>query len=236
MEFEQDTQDFMFPVKMIIGTTFENAHILRVSKAKLKKMPVFLRKRLRKKMEKMLKPLVAFEGLFIAAPSLVASQIAAHLAYYNVGLKRPALADHSAIFSQLDRFRKVQLLGNNGWYGNDLFKAGERYVRGSVFCVRYFRKSFRSASRQFTQDYFQRFQKKPIHISAYAYDTMRILAHISSSGKIRTRGKFREALLKIRNFDGPTGPMQIKSNGETVAPIKFVMAYRKKFRLHGVLR
>lgn len=238
MEFDPDAQDFIFPVKMIIGTTYVNGHILRVSKEKMKKMKAFERVRLRKKMEKMLKPLVSFEGLFVPAPSMMATQIAAHLAYFNVGLKRPTMPGNNMAFvSPEERFRKIQLLGNNGWYNQkQLFAAGEKYVRGAVFCVRYFRESFNAPSQRFTQDYLQRYNKDPVHVAAYSYDTMKILAHIASKGTVRTRARFRKALLQIKRFPGPTGPLTIQPNRETWGPIKFVMAYKKKFLLQGVLQ
>lgn len=238
MEFDPDAQDYIFPVKMIIGTTYANAHVLKVSKAKLKRMKAFERVRLRKKMEKLLRPLVPFEGLFVPASSMMATQIAAHLAYFNVGLKKAVMPGNNMTFaSPMDRFRKIQLIGNNGWYNaKQLFAAGEKYVRGAVFCVRYFRESYDAPSQRFTQDFVQRYNKDPVHVAAYSFDTMRILASIAASGKVRTRVRFRKAMLQIKQFPGPTGPMTMQPNREIWAPIKFIMAYKKKLLLQGVLQ
>lgn len=238
MEFDADAQDFMFPVKMLIGTVFANAHILKVHRDQMKKMKPYQQIRLRKKMEKMLQPLVPFESLFIAAPSQITSQIAAHLAYYNVGLKRPAVVTgfNMAVMSAQEQFRNIQLFGNQDGYDKHVFQAGEAYIRGALFCTRYFRESYQPASQQFTRAYTQQFKSEPIPISAYAYDTMRILASIAAREHVRTRIRFRQELLAIKDFDGPTGPMSINTQGETHAPIKFIMAYRGKFRLHGELK
>jgi hypothetical protein len=199
-------------------------------------MQAYQKRRLRKKVAKMLKPMVPFEGLFIPEQAKLASQLAAYLAYYNVGLKRPNLGQSPMFFSPLSFFRRIQLLGNNNWYHKDLFSSGNKYVRGGMFCTRFYQGSYRTASQQFVQMYQRTYNKAPIHINAFAYDAIRLLGSIASSGRARTRPKFRRALLKIKNFEGPTGPINARADGEMLGPVHFVMAYKGQFQLHGTLK
>lgn len=236
IEYDPTTQDFQMYVKLLLGTTYANGGILRLSRKHMRGLHAFEKRRLRKKIAKMLRPLVPFEGLFIPEQASLTSQIAAYLSYFNVGLKRPNLGQTPMFFSPLSRFRKVQLLGNNNWYHKDLFKSGNKYVRGGLFPVRFYPGSFRTESQNFVHMYKRTYSKDPIHISAYAYDAMRLLAHIASSGKVRNRPQFRRALLAIRNFPGPTGPMRTLPNGEIVGPVHFLLAYKGQFRLHGTLK
>ena len=234
MHYDPASADFQFPVRVLVGGQYANAHLLYAHQGK--KMGRHQRIKLKKKALKMLKPLVPFEGLFVPDQAPVISQIASHLAYYNVGLKKINFDLNTMMYSSQERFRKIQLLGNNGWYHQDLFRAGERYVRGGIFCVRFFRESFRASVRGFVDAFTRTYKNPPLHISAYAYDTMRMLASIAITRRSRTRPQFRKALLRIRHFGGPTGPITMQKNREAIAPLRFVIAYKKKFRLHGVLR
>ncbi len=236
MHYDVMATDFQFAIKMLIGIEYENSEALLLKKRMLKGLKPYQKIRLRKKIAKMLRPLVPFEALFIPDSAKKISQIAPQLAYYNVDLKPVSFVPQSMFYSPLTRFRRIQLLGNNGWYDKELFRAGEKYVRGGIFCVRFFAGSLRPEVRQFVEAYRRLFNEKPLHIDAYSYDAMRMLAFIAQRRGIRTHQQFRRAFLGIRDFIGPTGPISIEKGGEAKAPIRFLLAYRGKFRLHGVLR
>lgn len=234
VEYDPNTTDFQYHVKMLVGTEYTGAG--RLTRRHLQGLKAFQKRRLRKKLAKMMRPLMPFEGLFVPEQAKITSQIAAYLASNNVDLKRVNMGQSPMFYSPLTRFRKIQLLGNNNWYHKDLFQAGKQYIKGGVFCVRFYPGSYRSANQTFVQLYHRTHSKAPIHLNAFAYDAMRLFAHVASSGKVRTRPQFRRALLKIKQFEGPTGPMQVATNGEVVGPVHFVMAYNGQFRLHGTLK
>jgi branched-chain amino acid transport system substrate-binding protein len=146
----------------------------------------------------------------------------------NVVLIAPALAFEDIVLMtddqrKIERIKKsmksasldmVYLLGGSGWNSPKLIEWAGRYVQGAVFCDGFFPETNRPATRQFVERFKSNFEHDPGMIEAHAYDTARIVRSIVEQSKPADRKAFREALLKIRDFDGATGKVHFTPQRE----------------------
>jgi len=204
------------------------------------------RRRLYKKLVKQFPPVTDFDAIFIPDSYRPVSMIAPTLAQQDIEVKlhyRYWEKQQEELYKKRNKHLKfIQLLGTNGWHNESLFRRAPRHVIGSIFCVRYFPGSKSTVSKNFIKMYQRAYPdqigggpvpRPPLHISAYAYDTMSILLHLAGgSNPPQSRKAFRDALLKIKDFPAVTGRITIQPGGEALAPITYLLAHRKQeFRL-----
>lgn len=234
--FAPKSKDFQKPLRQLIGDTYENKRTLRLNRTYTRGLKAYQRKRLRKKLRGMLKPLLSFEGLFIPEDARTVSQIMPYFSHFNVQQRTPTMRTSFKSNGSVQGFRRIQLLGNNSWYNRKLFRVSRRHMRGGLFCVRFDPQSKDKATRNFIRQYRSQFRKSPIHIDAYMYDSIRILAQVATERQPQTREGFRDALSQIKAHRGPTGPVHFRKNGDAVSPIRCLTAYPGYFRAHGIFR
>jgi ABC-type branched-subunit amino acid transport system substrate-binding protein len=207
------------------------------------------RKRLYKKIKQQFPPITHFDAIFIPARWRRVYKIVPSLAQQDVEVKLHwRFWEKQRIklyYSRNQPVKFVQLLGTNGWNNESLFNFEKRHIVGSIFCARFFARDKSAVTRNFISAfkrdyprYTSRGQKPPPALTAYAYDTMKILVKLAMNPDTSSsRDAFRRGLLKIQNFMGVTGRISIQSNGEALAPIKYLLAHRyQEFRLKGVAK
>lgn len=204
--------------------------------------------RLYKKLVKQFLPVTDFDAIFLPAEHyLQVATLASSLAHQDIEVKLHYNfweKQREELYRKRNRpLRFVQLLGTNIWKDMRIFELEPRNIIGSIFCVRYFPKSKEQVVRQFVQEYKSSYAEQtrdsdPIHVSAYAYDSMNLLMHIAArSNPPSSRAAFREALLRVQQFPGVTGDMSVQADGEILAPIKYIIGHRKQyFELHFVAK
>ncbi len=229
VSYKKSSKSLQKGVRAVVGSTYANSKDLRVTSRMLKGMRTYQKRRLFRKIRKRLKPLTPYEGLFVPDSALRMSQIAAHLAYLNVSVRPAWRSARGSQDPDQTSFPSTFLLGSNGWYSSQLFRAGSEWVEGGLFVVRYSR-HHRSAERSwFRRMYRQEFNREPIHISAYSYDSARLLMYIAKTHKHKRRDDFRKSLLKVRGFPAVTGPLHVQHDGNIIGPFHFLMANKKRF-------
>lgn len=122
----------------------------------------------------------------------------------------------------------VTLLGTNGWNSNDLIQLGERYVDGAIFVDAFFIDSPRPIVKDFVKRYRFKYEQEPTFLSAQAYDTAEILMKVLKEGAISGKD-IRDALLKIKDFEGVTGRTSFNQDGEVDKNLFIITVKRRKF-------
>ncbi|TNE49185.1 MAG: amino acid ABC transporter substrate-binding protein [Deltaproteobacteria bacterium] len=229
VSYKKSSKSLQKGVTAVVGRTYSNSKDLRVTSSMLKGMKTYQKRRLYRKIRKRLKPLTPYEGLFVPDSALRMSQIAAHLAYLNVSVRPAWRSAHGTQDPDQTTYPSTFLLGSNGWYSSQLFRAGPEWVEGGLFAVRYSRHHRSAERRWFRKMYRQEFNREPIHISAYSYDSARLLMYVAKTHKHKRRDLFRKSLLQVRGFPAVTGPLHVQYDGNIIGPFHFLMANKKRF-------
>ncbi len=248
--YPSDVKNFVDPAQRLVGRMHLGMRPLWYKfSSQLRQAPSgFQRKRLYRNMVKQFPPVVDFDAIFIPDSIEYVSMIAPTLAQQDIEVKLHYRYWEKQVEERYKALNKplkfVQLLGTNGWNNEDIFTREPRHVVGAIFTVRYHPWGAKrgSLTQNFVDNYRSKFPgqfdpknpKPPSYVSAYSYDTIQILLHVLEKFAPKTREAFRDQLLKIKDFAGVTGRMTIQNNGETLAPIQYLVAHRdKKFKLHG---
>lgn len=217
--YEPDTKNFAVPIKKMVGRYVlrDRWDFLRERRKIYKETDSNLARR--RKLEKLLKslpPVVDFEALFVPDYVDKVVLIAPALAFEDILLK-------TSSHWKIDRYKKalgrdkldmVYLLGGNGWNNPKVVEWAERYVQGAIFCDGFFLPSERPATRRFVGKYKANFDGEPSMIEAQGYDSAGLVQHVMSQAGVKDRRSFRDALLKVKNFDAATGRTDVLPDGE----------------------
>ena len=82
--------------------------------------------------------------------------------------------------------------------------------------------------RNFSQNYFKKFNKQPGVCSNTGYDAIRIVFYAIKNGA-RSGNEFREFFHKIKDFDGAAGITTFDENGDVVRPFVFKTVKDSRF-------
>ncbi len=242
--YPPNAKNFTDPAKRLVGKKFLQYRPLwsqlyrpiREEKSPLR------RRRLLEKLLKQFPPVIDFDALFIPAENVVqVATIASSLAQQDVEVKLHYSYWEKQLQELYQRRNRllhfVQLLGTNVWLNQKIFALEPRNVVGSIFCVRYFPDSKSKIVQLFISKYRRAYPQQtrnrpPVQISAYAYDTFKLAAHLAERKGVDSREEFVRRLLQVKNFPSVTGPLTVHPSGEIIAPIRYILAHRKQeFRL-----
>lgn len=107
---------------------------------------------------------------------------------------------------------KVPFLGGDSWGGHDFVKLCGRDCEGYYFSTHYSADSPAPAARKFIQAYAAAYGKTPDDVAALTYDTFGLLRQALIEAGRLDRQAVRDALAKIRGYDGVTGRMQFRDD------------------------
>jgi ABC-type branched-subunit amino acid transport system substrate-binding protein len=116
----------------------------------------------------------------------------------------------------------ITMLGSNAWNSPKLIELGGRYVEGAYFADGFFGESQNPGTQYFVNDFKRIYGDKPGIIEAQAYDATRMIIEILKRGDI-DRGRLREELAALRDFNGATGLISFDDAGEAIKDIFLLM-------------
>lgn len=104
---------------------------------------------------------------------------------------------------------KVPLLGGDGWDSPKLFEIGGSAIDGSYFSTHFSTQDKNPKVQDFVKKYQQQFKMMPDGMAPLGYDAMMILAETIKTAGSTDGTKIRDALTKVKDFDGVTGKITI---------------------------
>lgn len=191
--------DFRGPVKRLIGTyyvedrTIEYKTRLRDWFAKQKKVSAR-----QQPPDDLLPPVVDFDAIFVPDSARAVGQIA------------PMLAYQGAI--------NVRLLGTNVWNSSELVRRGQKNVDKALFIDSNLTTDANFKKSKFFVEYKKIFGEEPGVFEAQGYETGVLLRKLIGGGE-KSRVGLAEALSRIREFQGVSGPMTMTANRELSRPL-----------------
>ena len=105
---------------------------------------------------------------------------------------------------------KVPFLGSDNWSSPELIKLAGADAEGAAFCNHYAPEVRVDAVARFVTPYRNKYGQTPDDVAALTYDSFKLLAKALAGASRLDRDAIREALSKIREFEGVTGKMTFK--------------------------
>jgi branched-chain amino acid transport system substrate-binding protein len=119
---------------------------------------------------------------------------------------------------------KVPFLGSDNWSSPELVKLAGGDAEGATFCNHYAPEVRVDAVAHFVTPYRNKYGQTPDDVAALTYDSFKLLAKALAGASRLDREAIREALSKIREFEGVTGKMTFKEGSGD--PVKSAVMMR----------
>ena len=119
---------------------------------------------------------------------------------------------------------KVPFLGSDNWSSPELAKLAGGDAEGATFCNHYAPEVRVDAVARFVTPYKNKYGQTPDDVAALTYDSFKLLAKALAGASGLDREAIREALSKIREFEGVTGKMTFKEGSGD--PVKSAVMMR----------
>jgi branched-chain amino acid transport system substrate-binding protein len=119
---------------------------------------------------------------------------------------------------------KVPFLGSDNWSSPELVKMSGADAEGATFCNHYAPEVRVDAVARFVTPYKNKYGQTPDDVAALTYDSFKLLAKALAGASRLDREAIREALSKIREFEGVTGKMTFKEGSGD--PVKSAVMMR----------
>jgi len=119
---------------------------------------------------------------------------------------------------------KVPFLGSDNWSSPELIKLAGADVEGATYCNHYAPEVRVDAVARFVTPYKNKYGQTPDDVAALTYDSFKLLAKALAGASSPGREAIREALSKIRDFEGVTGKMTFKQGSGD--PVKSAVMMR----------
>jgi ABC-type branched-subunit amino acid transport system substrate-binding protein len=149
-----------------------------------------------------------FDAIFLPGDADKVGLIASQLAFYD--------------------FKRVVLLGSNGWNSKDLIRIGGRFLEGGVFVDGFFSGSNEPAVQSFVERYRARHQAEPTIFSAQSYDVTRVILTALQRG-ITSGSALRDYLLTVQDFAGASGRLNFTPEGEAEKKLFIIQIKNGRF-------
>jgi branched-chain amino acid transport system substrate-binding protein len=104
---------------------------------------------------------------------------------------------------------EVPLLGGDGWDAPDLYKIGGDSLNGSYFSNHFAPDVATPKAKAFVLAFTQKYGQPPTGLGALGYDAALVLAEAIRQAPAVTPREIRDALTRIRDFEGVTGKITI---------------------------
>jgi len=119
---------------------------------------------------------------------------------------------------------KVPFLGSDNWSSPELIRLAGADAEGATFCNHYAPEVRVDAVARFVTPYKKKYSQTPDDVAALTYDSFKLLAKALAGATRLDREAIREALSKIREFEGVTGKMTFKEGSGD--PVKSAVMMR----------
>jgi branched-chain amino acid transport system substrate-binding protein len=115
-------------------------------------------------------------------------------------------------------------LGSDNWSSPELVKLSGPDAEGAMFCNHYAPEARVDAVAKFVTQYRNKYGQTPDDVAALTYDSFKLLAKALAGAAKLDREAIRDALSKIREFEGVTGKMTFKEGSGD--PVKSAVMMR----------
>lgn len=154
-------------------------------------------------------PIIDFDALFIPDSHSKARMIVPQLAFYDV--------------------TGIQILGTNSWNSPQLLEGESKYLDGAIFVDGFFQDSFYPDVRNFIDNFYVAYGRKPDDLEALIYDAASIMVNTLNKNKIEIRDDLRISLLNLKDYPGITGKTSFSETGEVEKSLFVLMVKGEKF-------
>ncbi len=179
----------------------------------------FRRRKAVEKMKASLEPVVDFDALLIPDSWQQVSLVAPALAVEDIITNACDKKDLERIQKTTgkDKLKTVTLLGPSTWSSPkgtsgdaQLIERGGKYVLCSVYVEAFYEQSDRPSTKSFVNAFREAHGGAGITLlDAVGYDTAALVRHVIETKDPGTRAAFRDALSRVKNFEGATGALSM---------------------------
>ena len=125
----------------------------------------------------------------------------------------------------------VYILGTNLWNSNTIIEMAGAYAKKAIFADAFFVDAS-DKTKNFVKKFKKIFSLEPKFIESISYDCLGILYQIFSSENLfLTKSDIKEAILKVKHYDGMTGSTTFLENGDVDKELSLLKIKRKKIVL-----
>jgi len=101
-------------------------------------------------------------------------------------------------------------IGSDAWSSPEIIKLGGADVEGSYFCNHFSTQIATDQAKKFIADYTAKYGQAPDDVAALTYDACGLISEAIKAGGKNDREALREALAKIRQYNGVTGDFRFE--------------------------
>lgn len=121
-------------------------------------------------------------------------------------------------FQARDLKVKAPLMGGDGWDSFEIFPLSRGAIEDSYFSSHFTREDPRRNVQQFILDYLKLFGDKPDALAASGFDAANMLFQAIEEAESTEPQAIRDALAKIKDFDGVTGSISVNEKRDAIKP------------------
>jgi branched-chain amino acid transport system substrate-binding protein len=108
------------------------------------------------------------------------------------------------------------IIGSDSWGSQELLTLGGKDLEGAFFSTHYAQDIATPKAQKFISEFEAKYGKKPDDVAALTYDAGMLLCNAVSQAGSLDRTKVRDALAQVTEFEGVTGKMAFKGQGDPV--------------------
>lgn len=233
--YDHDQTTFTDQAQKLVGRYYKyerTDYIEKLRELREQKLDPFHQRKAVEKLQQSLEPVVDFDALFIPDD------------WKRVGLVAPALAVEDIITNACDprdverikkttgkkQIKTVTLFGANQWSSPkgrsglpELLERGQKFVYCSIYVDGFFADSNRRATKKFVNAYREAYKDSPNAepglLEAVGFDSAAILRNVVDKAQPQTREQFRDALSRVKGFEGATGKTSFNDEREGEKPL-----------------
>ena len=191
--YQPEQTDFNGPIRRLVGTYYlKDRKKEYKEKLKIRYQKSHLPKQSQINVKDILPPIVDFDALFIPDSAKTLNLIAPHIAFNDI--------------------TDIYLVGTTLWNQKHIIQKQSKYINKAFFVdTSLSRDSFRKT--KFYQQFTEIFQQSPGLFEVQAYEASLAFRQAIAMGA-KSRNEVRNALVKLKNFPGPIGPITVNKEGE----------------------
>jgi len=124
---------------------------------------------------------------------------------------------------------KLTFFGGDAWSSPKLFEMGGDAVNGSYITAHFAPDSTKEAVKTFVENFEKTNGVKPSNMAALSYDAAKMIIQAAMTKNDASRESLRNALFAVKDFQGATGNITIKPNGDATKDIMILNIANNQF-------
>jgi branched-chain amino acid transport system substrate-binding protein len=122
------------------------------------------------------------------------------------------------------------IIGSDSWGSQELLTLGGKDLEGAFFSTHYAQDIATPKAQKFISEFEAKYGKKPDDVAALTYDAGMLLCNAVSQAGSLDRTKVRDALAQVTEFEGVTGKMAFKGQGDPVKSAVILQVQDGRFK------